>query len=126
MFGRGKESGQATIIARQTHEGGYRKGVNFYAPTGQYHHVYDYIADVTPDDGGTAFRATFVEMFESDTEYRPMTGDVAVVKIDPKTNAVKFDRNVLYQKAKAAQSGQHSAFEALSDAPVGTPKTPGV
>jgi hypothetical protein len=119
MFGHGKEAGQATIVARQTHAGTYRRGINIYAPTGVYHHVYDYVADVTPDDGGAPFRTTFIEMFESDIEYRPVNGDRAIVKIDAKDQSVTFDRKALCEQAKAAKAAQHSAFESIADAPPG-------
>jgi hypothetical protein len=118
MFGKGTERGTAVIVARQMHEGLYRKGINMYAPSGLYHEVYDYIADVEPDGGGQAFRATFVEMFESDIEYRPRIGDRTQVKI--KGQDVSFDRKVLYEMAKNAKSGQKSNFEAIATAAPGT------
>jgi hypothetical protein len=119
MFGKGSERGTAVIVARQTHEGMYRSGINMYAPTGLYHHVYDYVADVEPDGGGSPFRATFVEMFQSDTEYRPTIGDRAQVKI--KGQDVSFDRKVLYEMAKSAKSGHKSSFDAIANAAPGTP-----
>lgn len=57
MFKNHRQAGLAQIVARETHEGQYRRGINIYAPTGIYHHVYDYIADVTPDDETAVFRA---------------------------------------------------------------------
>ena len=62
MFNKHRQAGLAQIVARRTHEGQYRRGINLYAPTGVYHHVYDYIADVTPDDGTAVFRATFTAL----------------------------------------------------------------
>jgi hypothetical protein len=121
MFGKGSEHGTAVIVARQTHDGMYRKGVNLYAPTGLYHHVYDYVADVEPDGGGQAFRATFVELFQSDTEYRPTIGDRTQVKI--KGQEVSFDRKVLYEMAKNAKSGHKSEFDAIANAAPGTAAT---
>jgi hypothetical protein len=120
MFKRGWQDGNAQIVARQTHEGTYRKGINVWAPTGQYHHVYDYVADVTPDGGGSVFRGTFVEMFESDTERRPLPGETARVKFDPKSQEVKFDRNVLYEEAKASKAAEDSSFAAIASAAPGT------
>jgi hypothetical protein len=114
MFGKGAE-GNAVIVARETHEGSYRKGINVYAPTGQYHHVHDYIADVTPDDGGEVLRTTFTEMFESDDEHRPTPTEIARVKID-KDNDVKFDRKALWEQTKAEKSAGHDKFSALSNA----------
>jgi hypothetical protein len=125
MFGKGSERGTALIVARQTHEGQYRRGINSYAPSGLYHHVYDYVADVEPDGGGVMFRAIFVEMFESDIEYRPMIGDRAQVKIDPKNQHVSFDRKVLYQQAKDAKSAHTSQFDRVANAAPGTKPEPG-
>jgi hypothetical protein len=39
VFGQNRPHAQAVIVARETHDGTYRKGVNGYAPTGQDHHV---------------------------------------------------------------------------------------
>jgi hypothetical protein len=114
MFGKGAE-GNAVIVARETHEGMYRKGINMQAPTGLYHQVYDFIADVTPDDGGEVFRATFTELFESDTEHRPVPGESARVKID-KNNVVKFDRKALWEQAKTEKAAGHDKFTALANA----------
>ena len=121
MFNKHRQAGLAQIVARQTHEGEYRRGINFYAPTGQYHHVYDYVADVTPDDGTAVFRATFTEMFESDTERRPLVGEHARVKFDAKHEQVEFDRDALWNEAKAAQASSSEQFEAIANAAPGTP-----
>ncbi len=120
MFGRNRQHAQAVIIARETHDGTYRKGVNFYAPTGQYHHVYDYVADVTPADGETPFRGMFTEMFESDEEYRPLPGDTVTVTFD-KDHKVAFDRRALYERAQASKNADRGSFAALASQPVGTP-----
>lgn len=125
MFKRGRQAGLAQIVARQTHEGEYRRGINFYAPTGQYHHVYDYIADVTPDDGTAVFRATFTEMFEGDTERRPLVGEPARVTFDAKRDQVEFDRDVLWNEAKASQTASSDEFDAIANAAPGTPVNPG-
>jgi hypothetical protein len=120
MFKIGWKQGQATVVARATHEGQYRKGVNSYAPTGLYLHVYDYIADVEPDDGSPAFRARFVEMFESDTERRPLVGETARVKFNPKNQETAFDRDALWKEAKAAKGADRESFDSIAEAPVGT------
>jgi hypothetical protein len=121
VFKIGWKEGEATIVARRTHEGQYRRGINSYAPTGLYHHVYDYVADVTPDDGGPTFRATFVEMFESDDERRPMVGEDARVRFNPKNQQTAFDRDVLWKEAKAAKASADGDFDTIADAPPGTP-----
>ena len=120
MFGRGRQHAQAVIVARETHEGMYRHGVNVYAPTGQYHHVYDYVADVTPGGVESPFRAMFTEMFESDEEYRPIPGDSVAVTFD-KDHKVAFDRRALYERAQATKKDARSSFTALASQPVGTP-----
>lgn len=121
MFGRGLEQGQAVIVARETHEGTYRRGINLYAPTGQYNHVYDYVADVEPDSGAPAFRATFTEMFESDEEYRPVVGDRSRVRFHPKDQSVEFDRSALRDLATAAKASGHDRFGAIATAGPGSP-----
>jgi hypothetical protein len=122
MFGKGA-AGDAVIVARETHEGMYRKGVNLQAPTGLYHHVYDFIADVTPDGGGKVFRATFTELFESDIEHRPVAGESVRVKID-KNNDVKFDRKALWEQANAEKAAGHDKFAALANAAPGAGTPP--
>jgi hypothetical protein len=121
VFKRGWKQGEATIVARETHEGQYRRGINTYAPTGVYHHVYDYIADVEPDDGSPAFRARFVEMFESDTERRPLVGQTARVKYNPKTEETAFDRDVLWKEAKAEKRADKEGFDSIAAEPAGSP-----
>jgi hypothetical protein len=120
VFKIGWKQGQATVVARETHEGQYRRGVNSYAPTGLYHHVYDYIADVEPDDGSPAFRARFIEMFESDTERRPLVGETARVKFNPKNQETAFDRDALWKEAKAAKRADQTSFDSIAADPVGT------
>ena len=120
MFGRGRQHAQAVIVARETHEGMYRHGVNLYAPTGQYHHVYDYVADVTPGGVESPFRAMFTEMFESDEEYRPIAGDTVAVTFD-KDHKVALDRGPLRERAQATKKAARSNLTALASQPVGTP-----
>jgi len=119
VFGRGRQHAQAVIVARETHEGMYRRGINVYAPTGQYHHVYDYVADVTPTEGDSPFRAMFTEMFESDEEYRPLPGDTVAVTFD-KDHKVAFDRRALHERAQTSKKAERSSFAALASQPVGT------
>ncbi len=125
MFKHHRLAGLAQIVARETHEGQYRRGINIYAPTGLYHHVYDYIADVTPDDGTAVFRATFTEMFEGDTERRPLVGEQARVRLDAKHEHVEFDRDALWTEAKASQESSRDRFEAIAHAAPGTGVDPG-
>ena len=124
MFRKARQAGLAQIVARETHEGEYRRGINLYAPTGVYHHVYDYVADVTPDDQTTVFRATFTELFEGDTDHRPLVGEQARVTFDAKREHVEFDRDALWNEAKAAQASSRDQFEAIAHAAPGTPVDP--
>ena len=125
MIKKGRAAGLAQIVARQTHEGQYRRGINLYAPTGRHHHVYDYVADVTPDDGTAVFRATFTEMFRSDREHRPLVGEQARVRFDAKHEQVEFDRDALRDEARASQGSSSDQFAAIADAAPGTPVSPG-
>jgi len=121
VFKKGRQAGLAQIVARQTHEGEYRRGLNLYPPTGLYHHVYDYVADVTPDDETAVFRATFTEMFRGDNEHRPIVGEQARVTFDAKHEQVEFDRDALWNEAKAAHASSSDQFEAIANAAPGTP-----
>jgi len=94
VFKKGRQAGLAQIVARQTHEGEYRRGLNLYPPTGLYHHVYDYVADVTPDDETAVFRATFTELFKGDNDRRPLVGEQARVTFDAKHEQVEFGPRV--------------------------------
>jgi hypothetical protein len=111
-------SGNATVVARRTHEGMVRAGLGVEAATGLYHHTYDYVADVSPDEGGV-FRATFTERFEGDREYRPVEGDTAQVKIF-KDGKVEFDRDALRERATARHTSEADEFDAIAAAPPGT------
>ncbi len=127
MFKIGWKQGQATVIARDTHDGQIRRGINFYAPTGLYHHVYDYIVDVEPDDGSPAFRAKFIELFQSDTDRRPLPGEKAQVKFNPKTQETAFDRDALWEEAKAEKQAGAEKLDSIAEAPAGTPaREPGL
>jgi hypothetical protein len=120
VFKKGRQAGLAQIVARQTHEGQYRRGINVYASTGLYHHVYDYVADVTPDDETAVFRATFTEMFRGDTERRPLVGEQARVSFDAQHEQVEFDRDALLSEAKASQASSSERFAAIANAAPGT------
>jgi hypothetical protein len=119
MFGK-SEKGTATIVARQMHEGLYKLKNH----TGIYRNIWDYIADVVPDDGGEAFRATFTEIFEGFEGRQPDVGETAPVTFDKKRE-VKFDRSALHEEWKAAGEARKSGFQAIAEAPPGTAPTPG-
>jgi hypothetical protein len=119
MFGK-PESGQATIVARQMHEGLYK----MKAATGVYRNIWDYIADVVPDNGGETFRATFTEIFEGFDGRQPATGEQAPVTFNKK-HEVKFERRALETEWKDSEETRKSAFEALAEAAPGTGTAPG-
>jgi hypothetical protein len=118
MFGK-SESGQATIVARQMHEGLYK----MKAATGVYRNIWDYIADVVPDNGGEPFRATFTEIFEGFQGRQPAAGEQAPVTFNKKRE-VKLDRKALHEEWEAAEAARKSGFEAIAEAPPGTPAAP--
>jgi hypothetical protein len=102
MFGK-SEKGEATIVARQVHEGLYKmKG-----STGIYRNIWDYIADVVPEDGGETFRATFTEIFEGFQGRQPDVGERAPVTFNKKRE-VKLDRSALPEEWKAAEDARKS------------------
>jgi hypothetical protein len=114
MFGK-STGGQATIVARQMHEGLYKmKGA-----TGIYRNIWDYIADVVPDDGGEVFRATFTEIFEGFQGRQPDVGEQAPVTFNKKRE-VKLDRSALEAEWKESEAARKGSFEALAEAPPGT------
>jgi hypothetical protein len=117
MFGKA-ESGEATIVARQMHEGLYKMGGNTLR-----RNIWDYIADVVPDDGGEPFRATFTEAFEGFQGRQPAAGEQAPVTFNKKKD-VKLDRKALHEEWKAAEAAQKSGFEAIAEAAPGTPAAP--
>jgi hypothetical protein len=119
MFGK-SEKGEATIVARQIHEGLYKmKG-----HTGIYRNIWDYIADVIPDSGEEPFRATFTEIFEGFQGRQPDVGEKAPVTFDKKRE-VKLDRSVLHEEWKAAEEARKTGFQSLAEAPPGTAAAPG-
>ncbi|HEY0279706.1 MAG TPA: hypothetical protein VGC32_15695 [Solirubrobacterales bacterium] len=88
--------------------------------TGIYRNIWDYIADVEPEEGGEPFRATFTELFEGFQGRQPDVGEKAPVTFDKKRE-VKFDRSALREEWKAVEDAQKSGFKALAEAPPGTP-----
>jgi hypothetical protein len=115
MFGRGGHRGEATIIARQAHEGLY----HMKGHTGVYRNIWDYIADVVPEDGEPAFRATFTELFEGFDGRQPDVGEQAPVKYG-KDRKVQFDRDALQSEYQATEHARQDAFATLAAAPPGT------
>jgi hypothetical protein len=120
MFGRGVQSGEATIVARTPHEGLYHMKNH----TGIYRNIWDYIADVQPETG-SAFRATFTELFEGFDGRQPGVGEQARVKFDGKHQKVEFDRSVLRDEYKTAEAAQKEQLAAIASAAPGTPPPPG-
>jgi hypothetical protein len=115
MFGRGQQYGEATIVARQAHEGLYHMKDH----TGIYRNIWDYIADVVPEDGAPAFRATFIELFEGFDGRQPDVGEQARVKYG-KDRKVEFERDGLRQDYKTAELARKDAFATLAAAAPGT------
>jgi hypothetical protein len=87
--------------------------------TGIFRNIWDYIADVVPDDGGETFRATFTEIFEGFQGRQPDVGEGAPVKFDKKKK-VEFDRSALHEEWKESEETRKGEFEALAEAEPGT------
>ncbi len=119
MFGK-SESGEATIVARQPHEGLY----HMKGHTGIYRNIWDYIADVQPDGGGEPFRATFTELFEGFQGRQPEVGQQARVTFNKK-HEVKLDRAALREEFESSEDARKEGFAAIADAPAGTPAASG-
>jgi hypothetical protein len=115
MFGRGAEYGQATIGARTPHDGLYHMKNH----TGIYRNIWDYIADVQPESG-SAFRATFTELFEGFDGRQPDVGEQARVKFDAKHQKVEFDRSALREEYAASKTAQKERLAAIASAAPGT------
>jgi hypothetical protein len=126
MFGRGWESGQATIVALKevwtaAHEAGTVGG-------GAKLKTYEFLADVEPAAGGALFRTTMHEPFDERHWRRPVVGDVVAVKCNPGRQKAKFDTSAesAGQKAqkradKDRRAAQAAQFDALANAAPGTP-----
>lgn len=83
MLGRGWESGTATIIARKPLSAGSH-GITTR---------WSYVADVRPDSGAPAFRATFDDPHLNGELVSPHEGAVVRVKCKPASKDVKLDRS---------------------------------
>lgn len=59
-------------------------------------------------------------MFEGDTEHRPLVGEQARVRLDAKHEQVEFDRDTLWNEAKASQASNRDQFESIANAAPGT------
>lgn len=116
MVGRGAEPGVATIVAR--------KNVGMRT-TGGISATYEYIADVQPDSGGPAFRATFKEHFSGQFRNagirRPDVGEQARVTFDPRSHKVDFDVAALRSERKASKEASDASFESLANSPPASP-----
>jgi hypothetical protein len=92
--------------------------------TGGISATYEYIADVQPDSGAPAFRATFKEHFSGQFRnagiHRPDVGDQARVKLDSKSHKVEFDRAALRADGKASKQASEASFDALATSPPGS------
>jgi hypothetical protein len=93
MLGIGWEGAEATIVSRRLVGKHTEPDEGEFA--GQGVEVYEYIADVRPDDGSDPFRAALKEPFNAITFKAPEVGQVVRVKYNHKhqeTHKVKFDR----------------------------------
>jgi hypothetical protein len=115
VLGREAEPGVATIVAR--------KNVGMRT-TGGISATYEYIADVQPDSGGPAFRATFKEHFSGQFRnagiHRPDVGEQARVTFDPRSHKVEFDTAALRAAGKASKHESDASFDALATGAPGT------
>ena len=114
-MGRGAEPGVATIVAR--------KNVGMRT-TGGISATYEYIADVQPDSGGPAFRATFKAHFSGQFRnagmHRPDVGEQARVTFDPRRHKIEFDNAALRAQGKASKHARDASFDALASGAPGT------
>lgn len=108
MFGRSWQGGEATILERRLLEV-FRGG-----EAGQpRRRVFEYIADVRPDSGARAFRATIPEPSKSLlglVEYRdsfesPNTGQTVRVRFRPRDQKVEFDKTEWSAPAGSSAAG---------------------
>jgi hypothetical protein len=110
VFGRDWEGGTAVIVAR-------RNTVHQVASAP----IYEYVADITPDSRGAAFRATIESptIIDHSKFQPPDVGDSVRVKINPKSMKVKFDKSDLTLDATSAARAARAEFESLVDLPPG-------
>jgi hypothetical protein len=83
VLGRGWEGGTATIVARKPLSAGPH-GITTR---------WSYVADVRPDSGAPAFRATFDDPRLNGELISPQEGAVVRVKCKPQSKDVKLDRS---------------------------------
>jgi len=116
MFGRGWEPAQATILAVKFNAG----------PTGSHSSGIraEFVADVQPESGTPAFRATFKQPFNKANFHRPDVGQFVQVKFDAKSKEVKFDLSDPANRRDAAETREQDEFDAIAKAPPGTPVAP--
>lgn len=115
MFRRVWQNGTATIVGQRPHEGLY----HMKGHTGIYRNIWDYVADVTPDDGTDPFRASFTELFEGFDGRQPSVGEQAPVRYD-KDRKVELDRKALEAEYRESHDAKQDAFAALAAAAPGT------
>jgi hypothetical protein len=114
MLGRHRQHATARVIARQRHQG------NVFTQEGIV--KYDYVVDVTPEDGNAPFRATFRTAFATDEfMLAPAVGDDVPVTFREGGKHVEFDMGVLKQRDKDARSAARDEFARTAAAPPGTP-----
>jgi hypothetical protein len=109
MFGSSWDTGEATIVARNTKFTG--DGTTA---------THEYVADIRPAEGAP-FRATIHEPTIATDFWPPSIGDVVSVLIKSKDKKVKFDKDDERLSAKAFRTGRDLAFEAAQNQPVGSP-----
>lgn len=113
LLGRGWEAGTATIIARKPLSAGSH-GITTR---------WSYVADVRPDSGAPAFRATFDDPHLGGELISPQEGAVVRVKCRPASKDVKLDRSdpSLSRRRQRAQQRDHvdDRFERLAGADPG-------
>lgn len=113
MFRRNWKPATATIVARQQID----------SPDGYL--VYDYAADVQPDDGAPAFRAEIKAPFNQLDWNGPQLGAAVRVTFDPKSLHVKFDTSDPSLRLSTGRAEEQEHFEAvLEGAPESAPAPP--
>ena len=119
MFGRGWETGQATIVALKEIRS---VGTDDY--TGRKFKSYEYVADVRPDGGGAVFRTVMHEPFDERVWRQPSVGDVVLVQCDPRRQKAKFDTAAMTARdeaqKEATKTEQAAQFDAMVNAPPGS------
>lgn len=120
MFGRGDQRGTATVVVREVDIAVRRYGAGVGPASDQYNNGWTYVADVQPENGDAAFRATFRERFSNTQEFHePSVGEQIPVTID-KHQKVEFDRRALRDMAKAKKAARKEKFAAIASAAPGS------